>query len=83
MSINTHVIQPISKVGLSGLNQQQASAEQRAGRAGRFTEGNCFRLYTEDDFKKLEKRSKPEVKRLLLCDIILLTRQLGIQNVFQ
>lgn len=30
---------------------------------------------------KLEKREKPEVQRLLLCDTVLLTRQLGIQNV--
>ena len=59
----------------------KATAQQRAGRAGRFTQGYCFRLYTEEDYEKLEKREKPEVKRLLFCDTILLTRQLGIQNV--
>ncbi|CBK22886.2 uncharacterized protein [Blastocystis hominis] len=63
------------------LQGAQASAEQRAGRAGRFTQGSCFRLYTEEGFASLKKRSDPEVKRLLLCDTILLTRQLGIQNV--
>ena len=36
---------------------------------------------TEEDYEKLEKRGKPEVMRLLLCEAILLTRQLGIQNV--
>ena len=36
---------------------------------------------TEDDYEKLEKRDKPEVMRLLLCESILLTRQLGIQTV--
>ena len=82
VNMNTFIIQPISKVYLFIYLLFQAAAEQRAGRAGRFTEGSCFRLYTEEDYQKLEKRSKPEVKRLLLNDTILLTRQLGIQNVY-
>ena len=82
VNMNTFVIQPISKVYLFIHSSFQAAAEQRAGRAGRFTDGSCFRLYTEEDYQKLEKRSKPEVKRLLLNDTILLTRQLGIQNVY-
>ena len=81
VNINTQVIQPISKVMDVLSSDRQATAQQRAGRAGRVTQGYCFRLYTEEEFVKLEKREKPEVQRLLLCDTVLLTRQLGIQNV--
>lgn len=83
VNMNTQVIQPISKVRVASLTHAQATAQQRAGRAGRFTKGQCYRLMTEDDYEKLEKRDKPEVMRLLLCEAILLTRQLGIQNVLQ
>lgn len=81
VNMNTQVIQPISKVGVVWRSDSQATAQQRAGRAGRFTQGQCYRLMTEEDYEKLEKRGKPEVMRLLLCEAILLTRQLGIQNV--
>lgn len=81
VNMNTQVIQPISKVGVVGRSDSQATAQQRAGRAGRFTQGQCYRLMTEEDYEKLEKRGKPEVMRLLLYEAILLTRQLGIQNV--
>ena len=72
-----------ARTGIDGLDTvriSKVSAQQRAGRAGRFTKGACYRLMTEDDYEKLEKRDKPEVMRLLLCESILLTRQLGIQN---
>lgn len=39
--VETLVAQPVSK----------ASAEQRAGRAGRVSPGKCFRLYTETSYK--------------------------------
>jgi ATP-dependent RNA helicase DHX8/PRP22 len=41
MGMDTLMVTPIS----------QASARQRAGRAGRTGPGKCFRLYTEDAFK--------------------------------
>ena len=43
------------KLGMDSLTVtpiSQASARQRAGRAGRTGPGKCFRLYTEDAFKK-------------------------------
>ena len=44
----------------------QASANQRAGRAGRVAAGKCFRLYTAWAFKnELEENSIPEVRNVL------------------
>ena len=48
------VVTPISK----------ASANQRAGRAGRVSAGKCFRLYTMSAFEKeLDDNSIPEIQR--------------------
>lgn len=44
----------------------RSSAIQRAGRAGRDGPGKCFRLYTEEAYKKLTPSPLPEIKR---CDL--------------
>uniref|UniRef100_A0A8D2LKQ7 ATP-dependent RNA helicase DHX33 n=1 Tax=Varanus komodoensis TaxID=61221 RepID=A0A8D2LKQ7_VARKO len=41
----------------------KAQAWQRAGRAGREDSGFCYRLYTEDEFEKLDKMTVPEIQR--------------------
>lgn len=41
----------------------QASANQRAGRAGRTRPGKCFRIYSESTFKSLSKTAVPEIQR--------------------
>eukprot|EP00494_Astrolonche_serrata_P033201 UN33470 len=62
-------VQPISK----------ASADQRKGRAGRIQEGYCYRLCTEDDFKKqLITNTVPEMQRIDLAPVILQMKSLGI-----
>jgi len=42
----------------------QASAGQRAGRAGRVRSGKAFRLYSEEEFEKLDKFTVPEIQLL-------------------
>lgn len=60
----------------------RASAEQRAGRAGRTRPGKCFRLYTENSFKKeLQEQTYPEILRSNLTSVLLLLKRIGIDNV--
>jgi len=59
----------------------QASAEQRAGRAGRTAPGKCYRLCREEDFLALPLNTPPELQRTDLCLAILQLKALGIDNV--
>ncbi|KAI9809929.1 MAG: DEAH-box ATP-dependent RNA helicase prp43 [Sarcosagium campestre] len=60
----------------------KASAMQRAGRAGRTRPGKCFRLYTEQAFKKeLIDQTHPEVLRSNLSSTVLELKKLGIDDL--
>ena len=60
----------------------KASAQQRAGRAGRTRPGKCFRLYTEGAFKKeLTETTYPEVLRSNLSSTVLDLKKLGIDDL--
>uniref|UniRef100_A0A8B9FYI1 Probable ATP-dependent RNA helicase DHX35 n=1 Tax=Amazona collaria TaxID=241587 RepID=A0A8B9FYI1_9PSIT len=72
-AIECLVVVPVSK----------ASANQRAGRAGRNRSGKCYRLYTEEDFEKLPKSTVPEMQRSNLAPVILQLKALGIDNVLR
>jgi HrpA-like RNA helicase len=37
----------------------KSQAQQRAGRAGRQSEGKCFRLYTQITYDKIPEYQKP------------------------
>lgn len=65
------VVVPISK----------ASAEQRAGRAGRTQLGKVYRLYPESEHEKLEQSSPPEIQRCDLSFTVLQLKVLGIDNI--
>ncbi|XP_025836866.1 probable ATP-dependent RNA helicase DHX35 isoform X2 [Agrilus planipennis] len=67
------VVMPVSK----------ASANQRAGRAGRVKHGKCYRLYTEDEFAKLADSTPPEMVRSNLTYVVLQLKALGISNILQ
>ncbi|POI32111.1 hypothetical protein CIB84_004137 [Bambusicola thoracicus] len=72
-AIECLVVVPVSK----------ASANQRAGRAGRNRSGKCYRLYTEEDFEKLPQSTVPEMQRSNLAPVILQLKALGIDNVLR
>ncbi|KAI0714086.1 P-loop containing nucleoside triphosphate hydrolase protein [Cerioporus squamosus] len=55
----------------------QSSAVQRAGRAGREGKGYCFRLYTEESFKKMPPTAEPEIRRCTLTSSLLQLKCLG------
>lgn len=59
----------------------RASANQRAGRAGRTQPGKCFRLYTEKNFNHLQAQSYPEILRSNLANIVLILKKLGINDL--
>lgn len=59
----------------------QASAQQRAGRAGRTKPGKCFRLYTEEAFKGLQEQTFPEILRSNLSMVVLQLKKLGIHDL--
>uniref|UniRef100_A0A8C3PDY9 DEAH-box helicase 37 n=1 Tax=Chrysemys picta bellii TaxID=8478 RepID=A0A8C3PDY9_CHRPI len=59
----------------------QASANQRAGRAGRTEPGHCYRLYSSAVFSDFEKFSPPEITRRPVEDLILQMKALNIEKV--
>ena len=61
----------------------QASAQQRAGRAGRIRAGKCYRLYPESEFHKLRVDTVPEMQRTHMAAVVLQLRAMGIQNVLK
>ncbi|KAI8833687.1 P-loop containing nucleoside triphosphate hydrolase protein [Chytriomyces cf. hyalinus JEL632] len=70
--VESLLVSPISK----------ASAQQRAGRAGRTRPGKCFRLYTEKAFKNdLQEQTYPEILRCNLGSVVLQLKKLGIDDL--
>ncbi|WP_221030910.1 ATP-dependent helicase HrpB [Actomonas aquatica] len=69
--INTLLIEKISR----------ASADQRAGRAGRTAPGVCLRLWTERDHADRAAQELPEVHRLDLAEVVLTLKASGIDDV--
>ncbi|MAP63365.1 MAG: ATP-dependent RNA helicase HrpA [Microbacterium sp.] len=59
----------------------QASAQQRAGRAGRTAPGIAVRLYAEDDFATRPEFTEPEILRTSLASVVLQMLSLGFGDV--
>lgn len=75
------------RIGMDALQiypVSQANANQRSGRAGRTGPGNCFRLYTDHQYKnELLKTTVPEIQRTNLANVVLLLKSLGVQDLLQ
>lgn len=70
--VESLLISPISK----------ASAQQRAGRAGRTRPGKCFRLYTEEAFQKeLINQTHPEMLRSNISTMVLDLKKIGVDDL--
>ena len=62
----------------------QASARQRAGRAGRTGPGKCYRLYTELAYKtEMMATSVPELQRTNLGSVVLKLKAMGINDLLR
>jgi ATP-dependent helicase HrpB len=69
--INTLLIEKISR----------ASADQRAGRAGRTAPGLCRRLWSQEEHAHRPQQELPEVKRLDLAEVVLTLKAAGVENL--
>ncbi|VDM96782.1 unnamed protein product [Thelazia callipaeda] len=49
----------------------KSNAEQRAGRAGRCRDGFCFRMYTTEDYARMDPIQLPEMKRSAIYEVCL------------
>ncbi|XP_044752739.1 ATP-dependent RNA helicase DHX33-like [Coccinella septempunctata] len=67
--------------GLEMLKVQRISQEQawqRLGRAGRDSEGYCYRLYTRSQFESMSMSTEPEIQRANLTSVVLQLLALGV-----
>ena len=69
--INTLLIEKISR----------ASADQRAGRAGRTAPGVCLRLWTEREHQRRIAREAPEIHRVDLSEVLLTLKAAGFSSM--
>ena len=69
--INTLLIEKISR----------ASADQRAGRAGRTSPGVCLRLWTEREHMRRIPREAPEIHRVDLSEVLLTLKAAGFTSM--
>lgn len=70
--VESLLVSPISK----------ASAQQRAGRAGRTRPGKCFRLYTEKSFiTDLQESTHPEIQKSDLASMVLQLKKVGVDDL--
>lgn len=69
--VNVLRVEPISR----------ASADQRAGRAGRTAPGVCARLWTRGDHQQVHpERDVPEIQRIELAEPLLQLRAMGVAD---
>jgi len=59
----------------------QASADQRAGRCGRTSDGICLRLYSEEDYESRPTFTEPEILRTNLASVLLAMIDLGLGDL--
>ena len=74
---------PSGEEALVVVPASQASARQRAGRAGRVRSGSYYSLMTLDSFRNLEAQTPPEMQRCSLASVVLQLKALGVSNVLR
>ncbi len=69
--INSLLVEKISR----------ASADQRAGRAGRTEPGRCVRLWSESEHAERAGTELPEIRRLDLAEVVLMLKAANVDNL--
>ncbi|EGF82706.1 hypothetical protein BATDEDRAFT_15818, partial [Batrachochytrium dendrobatidis JAM81] len=60
----------------------KASADQRAGRAGRMGAGHCYRLFSSAVYNNyFEKFATPEIMRVPIEDVVMQMKAMGINQI--
>jgi len=70
--VNTLLIEKISR----------ASADQRAGRAGRTAPGHVLRLWSQNDHERRPERETPEIRRIDLSETLLSLAKAGVTDFY-
>ena len=65
---------------LDTIRVSKASAEQRAGRAGRLAPGHCYRLWTESEQQQLIAHTQPEIAAADLAPLTLELLAWGVSD---
>ena len=87
--IDSGLAQVLRHDGRRGLNAlleepiSQASADQRAGRAGRTAPGTCVRLWPRSEHRSRSAQQDPEVRRVDLAEAALQLAALGVNDPAQ
>jgi ATP-dependent helicase HrpB len=69
----------IDQLHIEGISR--ASADQRAGRAGRTAPGQCIRLWTIHEHEKRPAQETPEIARTDLSEIVLMLKAGGVDDL--
>ena len=69
----------INTLGVDKISR--ASADQRAGRAGRTAPGACIRLWTAQDHARRPARELPEIRRLDLAEVVLTLKAADVADL--
>lgn len=75
-----------SKSGLSKLETamiSKESADQRKGRAGRLSEGVCYRLWSKVSHSRMKEQGTPEIEQADLTSLVLDLAKWGINDANQ
>ncbi|MFA5257071.1 MAG: ATP-dependent helicase C-terminal domain-containing protein [Opitutales bacterium] len=59
----------------------RASADQRAGRAGRTAPGVCVRLWSQRDHEQRAAREEAEIRRIDLSEVLLFLKTAGVDDL--
>jgi ATP-dependent helicase HrpA len=78
ISRNSHRLK-VQRLPIEAVSQ--ASANQRAGRCGRTSDGICIRLYSEEDFLARTEFTDPEILRTNLASVILAMTAIGLGDI--
>uniref|UniRef100_A0A5S6QDE7 RNA helicase n=1 Tax=Trichuris muris TaxID=70415 RepID=A0A5S6QDE7_TRIMR len=62
------------------VNASKAQMDQRAGRAGRESPGECYRIFTEDHYLSSHEFAEPEIKRCSLSTVLLQLLVMGVND---